>query len=663
MDVLVLLARRAGEVVSKEEFFAAVWPDLAIEEGALSQCIHAIRKALGDDARQPRFVETVPRRGYRLIADVSWLEAKSVVETVSVPLWRRWKTGIVVLGLAAGLILAGLRSRANVRIMVLPFEASSCLSGETSRIPGFVEQVRRELEGAVGLDMISSTTSASVWESGLRVPSEISREVNVDYLLLGSFVCHVPTSQPESVSVELVRAREDVRAWSGSFQPDDLDATNQIAQHVARRLGLALSRPGYAPQDEQASTAFQHGLAEVSRLEYDDERLRAAVAYFEDAIHLDPDYVPAWAELVQAHTLLYLNSDRSPARADRAYRTLQRALDRGYADEPEIRLAKAYYLYRVAQDYRGALAEFNLAGSSSTIRGRVFEGKGYTYRRLGDLDKALEFLQQALALDSRNESLLAMIAETYRAQRRYEQADVWFHRTLTLNPGLAHLWGEKALNRLAGGASVQVAQQILDQATVENQASLRFYRLILDLFEGSTQEIPTDAYRRALARFGTRPQEVAQADDFSSDEAFDRFRLPWRKVLLHELLGQPEAARAQAEHNLAALDFEAQRNTRYMFLPAYRGIALAQLGRCNEALGAANRALELAAQDHFSGARVLGAKAVVLTLCGDSDAAVEVLAELLKQNYQFSLCLRFLELDPVWRPLRTHPKFVQLLAP
>ena len=69
MDLLVLLVKRRGQVVSKEDILDRMWGDAAIEEGALPRCIYEIRKALGDDARMPQFIETLPKRGYRLMAE------------------------------------------------------------------------------------------------------------------------------------------------------------------------------------------------------------------------------------------------------------------------------------------------------------------------------------------------------------------------------------------------------------------------------------------------------------------------------------------------------------------------------------------------------------------------------------------------------------------
>jgi DNA-binding winged helix-turn-helix (wHTH) protein len=77
MDVLVYLAAEAGRVVSKEELLAAVWGGAFVEEGALSQAVHSLRKALGDSARQPRYIQTIPKRGYRLVARVTSSEPGS----------------------------------------------------------------------------------------------------------------------------------------------------------------------------------------------------------------------------------------------------------------------------------------------------------------------------------------------------------------------------------------------------------------------------------------------------------------------------------------------------------------------------------------------------------------------------------------------------------
>ena len=100
MAVLAYLASRRGEVASKEEILAAVWPDAVVEEGALARCVSELRRVLGDDPKKPRYIETLPRRGYRLVAEV---------EPFTGPLRSASSRGPVIAGfLAVAGLLVGL---------------------------------------------------------------------------------------------------------------------------------------------------------------------------------------------------------------------------------------------------------------------------------------------------------------------------------------------------------------------------------------------------------------------------------------------------------------------------------------------------------------------------------------------------------------------------
>ena len=100
MAVLAYLASRPGEVVTKEEVLAAVWPDAVVEEGALARCVSELRRLLGDDARQPRYIETLPRRGYRLVAEVAPLRAAAEPPSRT-PITRAMLVGGVLVASAA----------------------------------------------------------------------------------------------------------------------------------------------------------------------------------------------------------------------------------------------------------------------------------------------------------------------------------------------------------------------------------------------------------------------------------------------------------------------------------------------------------------------------------------------------------------------------------
>ncbi|MDO8836437.1 MAG: transcriptional regulator, partial [Vicinamibacterales bacterium] len=85
VDVLVCLARRAGKIVLKDEILADVWPGQFVAESGLSRCIAELRQALRDDAQDPRYIETIPKRGYRLVAPVVWLQEDPPEVVVEAP--------------------------------------------------------------------------------------------------------------------------------------------------------------------------------------------------------------------------------------------------------------------------------------------------------------------------------------------------------------------------------------------------------------------------------------------------------------------------------------------------------------------------------------------------------------------------------------------------
>lgn len=126
MDVLVVLARHAGRVVSKDEILDAVWPDTAIADGALFRYVSLLRQALGDDRRQPRYIETIPKRGYRLIAPVSCepparraavAPARQRAPLAATGRWRRlipWAVAAVATGVAVASRLPRDRTAARV---------------------------------------------------------------------------------------------------------------------------------------------------------------------------------------------------------------------------------------------------------------------------------------------------------------------------------------------------------------------------------------------------------------------------------------------------------------------------------------------------------------------------------------------------------------------
>jgi TolB-like protein len=203
MDVLVYLAAHPERVVSKEELIEAVWGGSFVEEGALSQAIHSLRKALGDDARQPRYIQKDHRS----------LEAAAPVKTE------------------------------GTRIVVLPFENLG-KPEDAYFADGLTEEITKDLASLLSLQVISRT-SAIQYEGAHKTATQIGRELKVDYILEGTVRWAVgPGGLPRvRITPQLIRVANDSHVWAESFErqvQDIFEVQAEISRRVIAELGIAL---------------------------------------------------------------------------------------------------------------------------------------------------------------------------------------------------------------------------------------------------------------------------------------------------------------------------------------------------------------------------------------------------------------------------------------
>jgi len=237
MAVLAFLAAHQGRVVSKEQLLRAVWPDTVVEEVALARSVSEIRRVLGDDARQPRYIQTIPTRGYRLIASVCPEAAASPVAHA-----RRFGRRLpVALGmgsvLIAALIAYGLPSWGPGRgtVAVLPFEDLSRDATSASFADGVTEDVISELSNVPGLS-VTSRTSVMRYKGTRQLLPEIAAELGVRTVLEGSV-----RREGNRVRIvgQIIDASTDTHLWAGTFDRGMAD-TLAVQRDVAVRIVGAL---------------------------------------------------------------------------------------------------------------------------------------------------------------------------------------------------------------------------------------------------------------------------------------------------------------------------------------------------------------------------------------------------------------------------------------
>lgn len=682
MDVLAYLAAHPQRVVSKEELIAAVWGGAFVEEGALSQAVHSLRKALGDDARQPQYIQTLPRRGYRLIAPVTALVLPAETgaqESAPAPLAplppppaarsdRRAGLLLVALGLAILAVVWVSSARiakprdpepkaqeaSGTRVVVLPFENLG-KPEDAYFADGLTEEITKDLTSLPALEVISRT-SALHYKNADKPLREVGRELGVDYVLEGTvrWGGNGPENKPRvRVTPRLVRVADDAQVWADSFDrevEDIFEVQAEISQRVIGRLGITLQPETkrtlrrVPTENLEAYRAYLRGLELRNQPYYSEKHILQAVPMFERAVELDPEFTEAWAELSQTHSYLAFNADWSPSRIEEARRALDRAAALG-PDLDAVRLAQSYFAYRCLRDYEQTRELLAAAVRSSPNNPEILQAFGLVLRRLGRLEEAINALERSFSLDPRAFKLVWAIAETYAALREYEQADRFFARAISLAPDQPAYWEERTLNLLAWKGDVDEARAILTQAPIPDHPELMPVAFRLDLYERD--------YDGALARIS--------AERMRALEPHAENRLALLGVTARERLGDRAGARAAAEANRASLEARVARFPNDAYYRSYLAVVLAQLGRREEALREAEKSFQQMRNDTFSGPRFVETQAMVDAILGRRREAVRRLARLLAMPYQCPISTADLRLNPIWDPLRDDPEFEALL--
>jgi TolB-like protein/DNA-binding winged helix-turn-helix (wHTH) protein/Tfp pilus assembly protein PilF len=345
MKLLEILLEHPGEVVTREELRSRVWPNESFGDfdQALNIAIGKLRSALEDSAENPRFIETLPKRGYRFIADVSVLDADgrpkrpesagdlpgeeekklepghklqgAGLAAVSKPRlgMTRWVIGALALVLSLSILsvwlfrsrppaLAGIRSLA-----VLPLEN---LSGDASQnyfADGMTDELITDLAQISALRVISRT-SVMVYKGARKPLPQIARELNVDAVVEGTVL---RSGDQVRITAQLIEASTDKHLWSQSYEGglrDTLALQNRVASAIADQIRINLTPREQAALknikavNPEAYESYLKGRYFWNKRTADG--LKAALAYFEQATEEDPKYAKAYSGLADTYALL-----------------------------------------------------------------------------------------------------------------------------------------------------------------------------------------------------------------------------------------------------------------------------------------------------------------------------------------------------------------------
>jgi TolB-like protein/DNA-binding winged helix-turn-helix (wHTH) protein len=260
MEVLVCLAASAGEPVSKEAILKTVWLDTFVSDDVLTRSISELRRVFEDDPREPRFIQTIPKRGYRLLAAVTPVNGSSAA--ASLPLVnvkqpieskRNWRvTGLALVGtiLGCGLLIGLTNGKLRDRVFgshppirslaVLPLKNFSDDPQQKYFAAGMTEELITDLSQISALKVISRTSS-DLYEGTHKSLPEIARELNVDAVIEGSVE---RSGNRVRVTAQLIDAQRDKNVWARSYERDLQDALalqGTVANAIAEEIKVQIN--------------------------------------------------------------------------------------------------------------------------------------------------------------------------------------------------------------------------------------------------------------------------------------------------------------------------------------------------------------------------------------------------------------------------------------
>jgi TolB-like protein/DNA-binding winged helix-turn-helix (wHTH) protein/Tfp pilus assembly protein PilF len=479
MKLLEILLERPGEVVAREELRSRIWPNESFGDfdQALNIGIAKLRSALGDSAENPRFIETLPKRGYRFIADVSVgdpetrpirpgsapgdlpaigaLNKVNGAELAVVPKRRLWTTRpmIAALALMLGLSiffvwLLRWRGRATTGIRslaVLPLDNLSADASQNYFADGMTDELITDLAQISALRVISRT-SVMVYKGAHKPLPQIARELNVDAVVEGTVL---RSGDQVRITAQLIDAATDRHLWSQSYGGelrDSLALQNRVAKAIADQIRISLTpREQAALMNVKAVNPDAYESYLKGRYFWNKrtaDGLKVGLAYFNQAIEEDPKYAQAYSGLADTYALLgdWQYAVMTPREAlPKAKAAVITSLELD-SEQGEAHNSLAFVLDGFDWNLEAGGKEFQRAIELSPSYATAHHWYAWHLSLLGRYDEAIGEMRRAEDLDPLSLIINADLAELLVLTHSYDEAIRQSRKTIEMdaNFALAH---------------------------------------------------------------------------------------------------------------------------------------------------------------------------------------------------------------------------------
>ena len=406
LQVLQILLEQPGRVIPREELQRRIWPsDTFVDfDHGINNAIKRLREVLGDTAETPRYVETLPRRGYRFIGNVNAI-AEPGADSI--------------------------RSLA-----VLPLENLSGNPEEEYFADGLTEALITSLAKIGALRVVSRTTVMQYKRPQTPLP-QIARELQVEGIVEGTVL---RSGDRVRITAQLIEARTDSHIWAESYERDlrDILALHaDLARAIAGQIQIALTPAEQSqlgrgrPVHPEAYEAYLKGRHHWNRRSGDD--LKKAIEYFQRAIDKDPNYAPAYTGLADCAGIAGFWSFAAPAEGcGKAKAAALRSLELEETAEAHASLGWAIMHYD--WDLSAAEREFQLAIQENPLYAHAHQWYGHCLGCMGRFDEAYKELRYAIQLEPLSLIISTSYAGVSWLGRQWDQSIEQTKKTLDLDP-------------------------------------------------------------------------------------------------------------------------------------------------------------------------------------------------------------------------------------
>jgi len=535
-------------------------------------------------------------------------------------------------------------------IAVLPFKSLSDDPEKQYLADGVMDAILLHLSKIEDLRVMSRTSVEQYRETD-KTSSVIGRELNVAYILEGSFQKYGDYAR---LIVQLIKTGEEGHVWANDYDRnwnDILLVQSEVAKSIASELHTVITPEEEITIDEKPTNdliAYDFYLRgnDYLKRSYEEEDMRYALQMYGKAVEIDPDFTLAWVGLSEcSRTLFWWSYNKFEENLSRA----KEYLDKACTLSPRlkaVRLEEARYYYQCERNYAKSLQILEELKTEYSKDAEIFTWIGYVYRRMGEFRKSLEYSELALSLDPYSWDLSNNAAITNEILRKYGEAEKYYKKAIELNPSNTVLYNNLINLFITSGQILKVKDFLSGNEKFFDPSNLDKINAKLEFLARNYEE-------------AIQITQKLTKIEFISQESYDT---------KHLQLGLMYSA--SSDNDLAIRNFEIARDTilkkinyskndRRLYMSL--GIACAGMDLKEEALDAGRKAMEILnlTNDTYSGYFPEMNMVRILVLLGDYNEAMKRLEKII--NYTGFITVEILKLDPFWDPVRNNAKFIEIV--